>query len=208
MTTYSNISTNIISGFLGVGKTTVIQYLLKQKPKSETWAVIVNEFGKVGIDGALLKNDEVSIKEIPGGCLCCVGSQALSVGLNKIIRTLKPQRILIEPTGLGHPAKLIKTLTGEFYQSVLDLKAIINLVDARNLKDNRYTDNENFIDQSNLADILIASKMDTYSEADKQQFFDYVSSFTPDKSKALMVEQGHLQLDWLDYPRLNVLVSG
>ncbi|RDH84464.1 MAG: GTP-binding protein [endosymbiont of Galathealinum brachiosum] len=201
MTTYKNIPTNIISGFLGAGKTTAIQSLLKQKPESEIWAVIVNEFGQIGIDGALLKNDDVEIKEIAGGCLCCVGSQSLSVGLNQIIRSIKPQRIIIEPTGLGHPAKLIDSLTGEFYQTVLDLKAVINLLDARQLSDEKYTKNEIFIDQSNLADILIASKLDTYSEEDKQLFTDYAMGFESPKLKVVMVEQGRLQLDWLDLPR-------
>ncbi len=203
MNQYKNIPTNIISGFLGAGKTTAIQSLLKQKPVSENWAVIVNEFGQVGIDGALLKNDEVEIKEIAGGCLCCVSSQALSVGLNKIIRTVKPQRILIEPTGLGHPAKLIELLTGEFYQNVLDLKAIINMLDARNLNDSRYIENATFSDQSNLADILIASKLDTYTKNDITQFYNYASSFKPEKLNIFMIEHGQLNVDWLELPRLD-----
>jgi G3E family GTPase len=207
MNTYNNIPTNIISGFLGAGKTTAIQYLLKQKPEAEVWAVIVNEFGQIGVDGALLKNDSVAIKEIPGGCLCCVGSQALSVGLNKIIRSVSPQRILIEPTGLGHPAKLIASLRGEFYHSVLDLKASINLIDARHLSDDRYLNNETFVDQSNLADILVASKLDTYTEVDKNTFYDYVTAFKPEKLKVAMVEQGRLQLEWLDYPQLENTVA-
>jgi len=202
MSTFKNIPTNIISGFLGAGKTTAIKTLLRQKPSSENWAVIVNEFGKIGIDGALLKNDEVEIKEIPGGCLCCVGSQSLSVGLNNIIRNIKPHRIIIEPTGLGHPKKLIDTLTGEFYKSVLDLKAIINLLDARNLSDERYTKNESFVDQVNLADILIGSKSDTYSENDKHNFMDYAAQLKPEKSKVIMLEQGELKLQWLDLTRL------
>lgn len=207
MTTYKNIPTNIISGFLGAGKTTAIQSLLKQKPHDEIWAVIVNEFGQIGIDGALLKNDSVAIKEIAGGCLCCVGSQSLNVGLNQIIRTLKPQRIIIEPTGLGHPAKLVESLTGEFYHSVLDLKAVINLLDARQLNETRYITNETFIDQSILADILVASKLDTYNEEHKIAFFNYASSFEPAKLKVAMIEQGRLLLEWLDMPRLEQRVA-
>jgi len=201
MSKYSNISTNIISGFLGAGKTTAIRHLLLKKPASERWAVIVNEFGKVGIDGTLLRNDAVEIKEIPGGCLCCVSSQSLSVGLNQIIKTVNPHRILIEPTGLGHPQKLIDSLTGEYYQSVLDLKAVINLLDARQLKDSRYTKHQTFIDQVQLADILVANKADVYSQEDRQLFYQYAASFLPAINKLFMVSQGRLELQWLDYPR-------
>ncbi len=201
MSKYSNISTNIISGFLGAGKTTAIKNLLLKKPESERWAVIVNEFGKVGIDGTLLRNDAVEIREIPGGCLCCVSSQLLSVGLNQIIKTVNPHRILIEPTGLGHPQKLIDSLTGEYYQSVLNLKAVINLLDARQLKDSRYTEHPAFTDQVQLADILVANKADVYSEEDRLLFYQYGAAFSPAIDKCFMVSQGQLELQWLDCPR-------
>ena len=200
MQQYKAIPTSIIGGFLGAGKTTAIQYLLQQRPANERWAVIVNEFGQVGIDGELLKNDQVLVREIAGGCLCCVGSQSLNVGLNQVIKSVNPHRIIIEPTGLGHPAKLISNLRGEHYASVLDLKAIIVLVDARQLSNQKYTTHETFIDQVQLADILIASKMDTYSEVDSQLFYEYAASLKPAKSKLAMVEQGRLDLAWLDLP--------
>ena len=198
MTSFKNIPTNIISGFLGCGKTTAIQHLIKQKSRDERWAVIVNEFGQIGIDGALLENDSVRIKEIPGGCLCCVSSQSLNVGLNKIIREVKPQRILIEPTGLGHPKKLIESLTGEFYKTVLDLRAVINLLDARQLSDKRYMEHETFIAQLQLADVLVANKLDVYTEEDKQRFYDYALTCEPAKHKVALVEHGRLQIEWLD----------
>ncbi len=64
------IPTNVITGFLGAGKTTVILHLLKQKPKDEVWGVLVNEFGEVGIDGAMLAGSGAVVREIPGGCMC------------------------------------------------------------------------------------------------------------------------------------------
>ncbi len=200
MQQFSAIPTNVIGGFLGAGKTTAIQYLLQQRPENERWAVIVNEFGQVGIDGELLKNDQVEVKEIAGGCLCCVGSQSLNVGLNQVIRAVNPHRIIIEPTGLGHPAKLIANLRGDHYQTVLDLKAIIVLVDARQLRNEKYTTHETFIDQLQMADILVASKMDAYTEEDAQLFYEYVSTLKPARSKLAMIEQGMLDPAWLELP--------
>ncbi len=200
MQQYTAIPTSIIGGFLGAGKTTAIQYLLEQRPTNERWAVIVNEFGQVGIDGELLKNEQVLVREIAGGCLCCVGSQSFNVGLNQVIKSVNPHRIIIEPTGLGHPAKLISNLRGEHYASVLDLKAVIVLVDARQLSNQKYTTHETFIDQVQLADVLVASKVDAYSEVDSQLFYEYASSLKPAKSKLAMIEQGRLDLAWLDLP--------
>ena len=198
MARFENIPVNIISGFLGAGKTTAIQNLLQHRPESQRWAVIVNEFGQVGIDGALLENDSVEIKEIPGGCLCCVGSQSLNVGLNQVIRQLKPDRILLEPTGLGHPEKLLESLNGEFYRSVLDLRAVINIVDARQFADERYMQNETFIAQIQSADVLVANKLDSYTEDDRERFYDFALNCNPAKKKVAMVEQGVFLPEWLD----------
>lgn len=95
--------TNLITGFLGSGKTTSILHLLAHKDPAEKWAVLVNEFGEVGIDGALLADSGALLKEIPGGCMCCVNGLPMQVGLNTLLRQGKPDRLLIEPTGLGHP---------------------------------------------------------------------------------------------------------
>ena len=81
------IPTNIITGFLGVGKTTAIMQLLKTKPENERWAVLVNEFGEVGVDGSLLKpedksSQDVFISEVPGGCMCCAAGLPMQIALN------------------------------------------------------------------------------------------------------------------------------
>jgi G3E family GTPase len=195
------IPTNIITGFLGVGKTTAITYLLKCKPADEVWSVLVNEFGEIGIDGALLKDTNAHIREVPGGCICCVAGLPMKIALNMLIAKTKPDRIIIEPTGLGHPEEIINTLSGEYYDTVLDLRATITLVDPRKLSDSRYTDNANFNDQIAVADVLVANKSDLCTADDHAKFAALGASFNPPKQATFSVQQGQLELAWLDYPR-------
>lgn len=97
------IPVHIISGFLGAGKTTAIIRLLERKPKHETWAVIINEFGKISIDGQTLqsKSSAGSLFEISGGCICCSARSYFQENLEKIMEESRFDRIIIEPSGLG-----------------------------------------------------------------------------------------------------------
>ncbi len=195
------IPTNIITGFLGVGKTTAITHLLKTKPADETWSVLVNEFGEIGIDGALLQGTNAHVREVPGGCMCCVAGLPMKMALNMLIARTKPDRIIVEPTGLGHPEEIINTLTGEYYDTLLDLRATITLLDPRKLSDPRYTENANFNDQLAVADVLVANKTDLCSAQELAHFDQVAASFQPAKAAAFKVSQGQLALPWLDYPR-------
>jgi G3E family GTPase len=195
------IPTNIITGFLGVGKTTAITHLLKHKPASETWSVLVNEFGEIGIDGALLQQVNAEVREVAGGCICCVGGLPMKMALNRMIARTQPDRIIIEPTGLGHPEEIILTLVGEYYAEVLDLRATITLLDPRKLSDSRYTDNANFQDQLALADVLVANKTDLCGAAEQEAFNNLVARFNPAKAASHWVQHGQLQGIWLDFPR-------
>lgn len=193
------IAINIIMGFLGVGKTTAILTLLKNKPADENWAVLVNEFGEVGIDGALLAAESgMTISEVPGGCLCCVSGIPFQVALSNLIAQKKPDRILIEPTGLGHPKNLIRTLTTTAYKAQSELKASICLVDPRQLKNPRYQQHETFNDQCFLADVLVANKTDLSSAADEHNFYQFAQGIAPAKSKIGWVNNGQIDLAWLD----------
>ncbi len=198
------IPTNLITGFLGSGKTTAILHLLKQKPEDETWAVLVNEFGEVGIDGALLQGssarNDVVVREVPGGCMCCVAGLPMQIGLNMLIARSKPDRLLIEPTGLGHPQEIINTLQGDYYQEILSLEAIICLVDPRNLEDDRYLENDNFRDQIHLADVLAANKTDLSCEDDRKRFELFADQLPEPRPVTAWVKQGKLSVEWLDLP--------
>ncbi len=195
------IPVNLITGFLGVGKTTTVRHLLESHPADERWAVLVNEFGEVGVDGALLADQGVIVQEVAGGCLCCVAAPAFTTGLNRVIRQHRPDRILIEPSGLGHPAQVLDTLTGPLYQDVLDVRATVCMMDARHLSSPRHREHTNFQDQIHLADVLIANKSDLYAVSDRHEFELFALSLTPAKQRLGMVERGAIDPLWLDLGR-------
>ncbi|WP_117234151.1 CobW family GTP-binding protein [Vibrio maerlii] len=193
------IPTNIITGFLGTGKTTTILNLLKNKPEQENWAVLVNEFGEIGIDGAMMTDQGALIKEVPGGCMCCAAGVPMSVAITALLRT-NPDRLIVEPTGLGHAHKVLATLSSSQFADYIDLRATIGLVDPRNLSIEKYTTNQNFNDQLAISDIIIGNKADQCSEEDKQAFSEWVSQQVPEKSFSQLVENGDFAFELLDMP--------
>lgn len=196
------IKVNLITGFLGSGKTTTIQHLLKHKPQNETWAVLINEFGEIGIDGALLSETGAVLKEIPGGCMCCVNGLPMQVGLNMLIKQANPDRILIEPTGLGHPKQILKLLSSPVYEPILKIQVTLCLLDARQLHDSRYNENENFRDQLAAADIIIANKSDRYSKQDFNNLSEWQRKETPQRI-ICTTSQGEINPQLLSNPHLN-----
>ena len=197
----ANIPTNLIMGFLGVGKTTAIIDLLKQKPADQTWAVLVNEFGKVGIDGAIFSTAGAIVKEIPGGCLCCAVGVPFQVGVNRLLKQVRPDRLLIEPSGLGHPKKVLELLVNGSFKNVLDVRASICLLDPEKLKNPRYTNHESFVDQIALSDVLIANKTDLADQAAIQLFHNCAAQSIPQKTVIAQTIQGQLDCAWLDVAR-------
>ncbi|MBP1016635.1 GTP-binding protein [Serratia fonticola] len=194
--------TNLITGFLGSGKTTTIRHLLANKPENERWAVLVNEFGEIGIDGALLADSGAVLKEIPGGCMCCVNGLPMQVGLNMLLQQAKPDRLLIEPTGLGHPKQILALLTQETYGGWIDLLATICVLDPRQLGESRYSENENFRDQLAAADVIIANKMDTWQPQDALALETW-QTLHGQQRPVFTIEQGRMDIKLLDRPRTN-----
>ncbi|SDT56155.1 GTPase, G3E family [Pseudomonas cedrina] len=130
-----NIPTHVIAGPLGAGKTSLIKHLLAQRPADERWAVLINEFGQIGLDAALLTQDDdgIALGEVAGGCLCCVNGAPFQVGLGRLLRKTKPDRLFIEPSGLGHPAQLLRQLRETPWQTVLAVQPCVMVLDAQAL---------------------------------------------------------------------------
>lgn len=197
-----SVPTNIITGFLGVGKTSSILQLLKNKPSNERWAVLVNEFGEIGVDGTLLAGQHgqeqgVFIREVPGGCMCCAAGLPMQIALNQLLQKAKPDRLLIEPTGLGHPKEILRVLSAEHYQKALCLQKTITLVDARNLQDTRYTEHETFNQQISIADTVVGNKADLYQAEDKKRLIAYAQKKGQAGVAVIFTEQGNIDASQL-----------
>ncbi|QUX95293.1 hypothetical protein C0J08_07605 [Marinomonas sp. CT5] len=192
---YQGIKVTLITGFLGAGKTTLIRHLLEQSPINERWAVLVNEFGEIGLDGAFYADLDVAISEVPGGCVCCTTSAAFQQGLNQLIRRYNPDRILIEPSGLGHPKQIIQKLRGPSYQDVLLLTGTFCVLDARHLTDQRYTQHDIFNDQIESADAIVFSHVDRYQQDDFHQLESRFASLNNPKNSPVLFLSDPMKLD-------------
>ncbi len=197
------IQTNVITGFLGVGKSTAILHLAKSKPVNERWAILVNEFGEVGIDGSIFKGNkdkqqDLFISEVPGGCMCCTAGLPMQIALNMLIAKAKPDRLLIEPTGLGHPKEVLSVLSSKHYKKVLDIQKTITLVDARKLDDARYTGHQIFQQQLEFADVIVGNKKELYINNEYQHLKTYIQDAFPQHTKEFyQVSNGEISLSWL-----------
>ena len=195
----TQIPTHLIAGPLGAGKTSTLQSLLRQRPSKERWALLINEFGQIGLDMALLGEERsagVSLSEIPGGCLCCVNGLPFQVGLGRLLRKAKPDRLLIEASGLGHPAALLEQLTQPPWQGVLALQPLVMVLDGAALAAGKpLADSQE--QALPLAGLLICNKadqLDTQAKQALQQRFGQQS----------LIFTQHGELDWLVLPQLSV----
>ena len=194
------IPVNLVTGFLGVGKTTALTRLLKEKPADQYWAVVVNEFGEVGIDGATLSSagEGLRVAEVPGGCVCCTTSPMLRTVLNRLVKERSPDRLLIEPSGLGHPAGIVDLLRDPFMAKVFDVQAVITLLDPRHLDDSRYTSHETWRDQILLADVLVLNKCDVADVAQIERAQAMCAALFPPKLAVITAVKGEFDSALLD----------
>lgn len=196
----ARVPANLVTGFLGAGKTTAILGLLGHRPAGERWAVLVNEFGELGIDGTVLACAGVAVREVAGGCVCCTGNLPMRVALVELLRVARPARLLIEPTGLGHAAGTLGVLGEESLARHLTAAAVLCIVDPRQAADPRIATSEALRDQLAVADVVVINKRDIAKPAELAAARSLVASLS---AARVVVETAHGELDpaLLDLPR-------
>jgi G3E family GTPase len=149
---------DIISGFLGAGKTTLIKKLLEEKLYDEKVAIIENEFGEIGIDGNLLKKNGIRVKEINSGCICCTLTGDFTRAIKEVMTKYHPERLLIEPSGVGKLSDVIKACEAPDLKEILTINMLITVIDV--LKFKIYMDNfgEFYENQVKNAKTIILSR--------------------------------------------------
>ena len=155
---------DIVSGFLGAGKTTLIKKLLKEAFQDEQVVLIENEFGEIGIDGGFLKEAGIQIREMNSGCICCSLVGDFGASLKEVISTYHPDRILIEPSGVGKLSDVIKAVQGVQEDTGLVLNSYTTVVDAKKCKMYMRNFGEFFNNQVEYAGAIIMSRTDIVDE--------------------------------------------
>ena len=154
---------DIISGFLGAGKTTFIKKLIKEVYQDEQIVLIENEFGEIGIDGTFMNNSGIEVTEINSGCICCSLIGDFEVSLKEVLETYHPDRIIIEPSGVGKLSDVIKAVNN-ISSDKLVLDNYITVIDAKKCR--LYTKNfgEFFNNQIEYASLIILSRTQDISD--------------------------------------------
>lgn len=191
---------HLISGFLGTGKTTALKSLMAQKNPDEKWVIIVNEFGEIGIDGAVLSDNGIPVAEIAGGCLCCVAGPQMSNTVAKMLRDVAPDRLMIEASGLAHAASVIDELKTPPLDQSLEIGAVFTVVDPRQFVTPDYAQQALYKDQIGVCDVLVASKTDLCSPEVLAEFREKAAKLFPHKALVAEVDNAQMNIEWLDIP--------
>lgn len=170
---------DIISGFLGAGKTTFIQKLLQESLKGENVVLIENEFGEIGIDSGFLKNSGIEIREMNQGCICCSLVGDFETSLKEVIETYKPDRILIEPSGVGKLSDILSAVKTVSANLPVHLDGAVTVVDSTKAKLYNKNFGEFFDDQIRYATSIVLSRTDIATEEKVEEAIRIVRALNP-----------------------------
>ena len=170
---------DIISGFSGAGKTTFIQKLLQESLKGENVVLIENEFGEIGIDSGFLKNSGIEIREMNQGCICCSLVGDFETSLKEVIETYKPDRILIEPSGVGKLSDILSAVKTVSANLPVHLDGAVTVVDSTKAKLYNKNFGEFFDDQIRYATSIVLSRTDIATEEKVEEAIRIVRALNP-----------------------------
>ncbi len=182
---------DIVSGFLGAGKTTFIQCLLDEALKTEKVVLIENEFGEIGIDGGFLKDAGIEIREMNQGCICCSLVGNFEKSLQEVVETYHPDRIIIEPSGVGKLSDIIGAVKAVSANLDVELDAAVTIVDAQKAKLYSKNFGEFFNNQILYAGTVVLSRTDIAAEEKVDTAVKIVKEINP---KAQVVTTPEAQL--------------
>ena len=186
---------DVVSGFLGAGKTTLIKKLLKEALEGSKTVLIENEFGEIGIDGGFLKEAGIEIKEMNSGCICCSLVGDFGASLKEVIETYSPERILIEPSGVGKLSDVLKAVENVAADLDVQVNSAVAVVDASKAKMYIRNFGEFFINQVAYAGTIILSRTDKVKEEKLQEC---VALIRQHNDKATVITPPLAQLDGKD----------
>ena len=171
----------VVSGFLGAGKTTFIQKFVKkhQNYENRKFAILINEFGDIGVDGDILKNNGLEIIELPSGCICCSLRMSLPETIDRIFQEIKPDVLLIEPSGIATPYSVIEAIKNSKHAEKYRIKPLICVVDASAFQEMIGDFGKFYGEQIEAADVLLINKIDLVDDAELDKIEKRVQEINP-----------------------------
>jgi G3E family GTPase len=196
----------ILSGFLGSGKTTLLKRLLEDEQRSgRKTAVMMNELGKVSIDSDAVADEDVTLKELLGGCICCTIQDKLEAQLQGLIVDEKPEVIYIETTGAAHPVEVLDAILSPLFADKLIIKGILTTVDGTRWMDRKSLSpqlQQLILEQVRHADFVIINKMNELKENEQAKLTFEIQSINPN-ARCLLTNYSQVSIE----PLRNLSVS-
>jgi G3E family GTPase len=196
------IQVDIFSGFLGAGKTMLIKKLLNEKAYGKNTVIIENEFGEVGIDGDILKESNLEVKEINSGCICCQVSGSFGDAILEVIDKYNPDNIIIEPSGVAKLSEILNILEGLKLKNKIEVRNIFTLVDIQNY--DMYIKNfkEFYENQIRKANKIVLSRTQLVADKKVRSTIDSIRKFN---SKAEIIYKSWEHLNGNDFLKVNTI---
>lgn len=196
----NNTEIYILSGFLGSGKTTLLKQLLEnERSRGRKTAVMMNELGKVSIDSEVAREEDVALKELLGGCICCSIQDKLEAQLQGLLVNEKPEVVYIETTGAAHPVEVLDAILSPLFADQFTIKGIVTTVDGLRWRDRKVLSpqlQQLLLEQVRHADFILINKMDELSESEQSKIIFEIQGINS-VTRCLLTNYSQVSIDEL-----------